>query len=434
MFQSKKNVLYTPWKAFIIYIVITLFLNFFGPWDYINYNKFLVLVYMMLFLSMGTFTYRYAISKSIAREKYTSRKPRLNLNPLLVTRLSIFVSLILYLYLLYEKYLMFGPPDFTNNIFETINSAYNDKGFTFTLSYWLYSYLFAFDILAKILGLYYFKKLSLLYRFMLILTFTLSLAYTILYDGNQKAVGDMIVYVLSVIILLYLKSNKKFKIRHIISILILVFATLYLFIANLTERISGWGWVPYTLDGHAYANYDHWMVRYLPEDLKIGGMAIFNYISNGYYGLSLCLQLPFIWSMGFGSSFAFQEIVTRWFNINDYAYGASYPVRMNQAFGYDGYVNWVSIFPWLASDFTFFGAIIFICVFIYIYAIAWYKSIKCGNWISIVLFAHLNIFLLYIPNNNQLFQTKTSFIATLVIFILWLIFKDTSNNELVKKR
>lgn len=98
---------------------------------------------------------------------------------------------------------------------------------------------------------------------------------------------------------------------------------------------------------------------------------------------------------------------------------------MTKTYGYDGYVNWVSIFPWLASDFTFFGAILFISLFIYFYAVAWFKSIIYGNWISIVLVAHLNIFLLYIPNNNQLFQSKTSFVATIIIFILWFKYNNS---------
>lgn len=429
MFRSNKKILYTPWKVFVTYIIITLLLNFFGPWDYLDYNKSIVLVFMLLFLFLGTLTYKFSIDKLLTNHEKKIVRNKSSINPLIVTKISILISLLLYIYLLYEKYLVYGIPNPSNNVFQTINSAYNDKEFIFSFSYWLYSYLYVFDIVAKVLGIYYFKRMKLAYKIMVILIFIFSLVYTIIYDGNQKALGDIVIYVLSVMVVLYIKANKKIRIRHIFSISLLIFTTLYLFIANLTERISGWGWIPYSLNGHAYANYDHWMIKYLPENLKIGGMAIFNYISNGYYGLSLCLQLPFSWSMGFGSSFAFQEIVTRWFNISEYAYGSPYPERMNQTFGYDGYVNWVSIFPWLASDFTFLGAIVFICIFICIYAIAWYQAINFGNWISIVVFAHLNIFLVYIPNNNQLFQSKISFVATCLIFVLWFIFKDDPEDE-----
>ncbi|WP_404322736.1 hypothetical protein LG298_24010 [Cytobacillus firmus] len=434
-YHFNNKILYTPWNIFIVYIVITMVLNFFGPWEYINYNKILVLVYMTLFLTLSTIIYRRTIKKMIFGENKPLKTSRLYVNPLLITKFSIVISLILYVFLILEQYSLYGLPQTANNIFEAMNGAYNDKStFTFTRSYWLYSYLFTLIILAKVLGLYYFRKLPFLFKLILILIFILSLSYTIFYDGNQKAIGDIIIYAITVFGLIYFKKNIKIKLRYIILLLVIITTTLYLFIVNLTERISSWGWVPYTIDGHAYANYDHWMIRYLPEDLKIGGMALFNYIANGYYGLSLSLQLPFEWSMGFGSSFAFRENITRWFGINEYAYGAPYPDRMGQVFGYDGYVNWVSIFPWLASDFTFLGAIIFICIIVYIYAIAWYKSVKCKNWISIVLVSHLNIFLLYIPNNNQLFQTKTSYVATFFILILWFIFKDSPNKIYFKKK
>lgn len=434
MIQSNKKILYAPWNLFVIYIIITMFLNIFGPWDYVNYNKIVVIVYMTLFLAISTFAFKYAINKSIYKNRKLVFKPNLKLNPLYIAKSSILISLFLYLYLLYEKFVMFGPPGAQDSVFETINNAYNSKEFIFTRSYWLYSYLMVFDIFSRVLGLYYFKKLSLNFKILFLLNLTLFLMYTIFYDGNQKALGDLVITLISVIALLYVKTSIKIKLRHLISIFSMVIISLYFLMINLSERISGWGWKPYTLDGLAYANYDHWMIRYLPEELQIGGMALFNYISNGYYGLSLSLQLPFEWSMGFGSSFAFREIITRWFNIHELAYGAPYPERMQEVFGYDGYVNWVSIFPWLASDFTFFGAILLIALFVYIYALSWYNSVNYGNWISIVMFAHLNLFLVFVPNNNQLFQSKSSLIATLVIFVLWILFKDIDNDEYLEKQ
>ncbi|MHC8523481.1 O-antigen polymerase [Rossellomorea sp. H39__3] len=425
MGKANLKLLYLPWKIFVMYIFITLFLNFFGPWEYVEYNKVLVLVYISAFIFLGTIAFKLGIDFNLRKIKSFHKLGNLPEGNIKIANISIVISLILYLFLIVERVLIYGIPDIDGNVLETLNNAYNAKSFTFTYSYWLYSYLSVFDIIAKVLGIYHFKELKLNKKILYITLIFTSLFYTFYYDGNQKGIGDLFVYIFSASIILYSRGSKKIKIKYIFASLSLIVGALYLFISNLSERISGWGWTPQSLDGRAFANYDHWMIRYLPEELKIGGMAIFNYISNGYYGLSLCLQLPFSWSMGFGSSFAFREMITRWFNISDNSYSSPYPEIMTKTYGYDGYVNWVSIFPWLASDFTFFGAILFISLFIYFYAVAWFKSIIYGNWISIVLVAHLNIFLLYIPNNNQLFQSKTSFVATIIIFILWFKYNNS---------
>lgn len=423
------RILYTPWKIFIIYIILTLLLNLFGPWEYIDYNKWLVIIYISLFLMMGTAAYSISIRKISKKNNIKNYKYKKHINVLSVTKISILISLILYSYMILESILLFGIPDNIDNVFRIMNYSYNDKEFTFRLSYWLYTYLAVFDIFAKTLGLYMFKRLSILFRIILVITYILSFIYIILYDGNQKIIGDIIIYTLSILMVIYFKNNVRIKFKFVFLSITALTMIIYFFVANLTERIAQWGWVPYTIDLRAFANYDHWMIRYLPEDLKIGGITIFNYISNGYYGLSLCLQLPFQWSMGFGSSFAFTNILTQRLNISSSSYAQPYPERMTEVFRYDGYANWNTIFPWLASDFTFFGALIMVCIFIYIYAIAWYKIINFDNWISLVLFAHLNIFLLYIPNNNQLFQTKTSFVATIIIFVLWFIWKDSGDKR-----
>ena len=82
--------------------------------------------------------------------------------------------------------------------------------------------------------------------------------------------------------------------------------------------------------------------------------------------------------------------------------------------------NWHTIFPWLASDFTFIGAILFLCVFIAIYALTWNRILRNGHWINLLMFSNLNIMLLYVPANNQLFQTRASLLVTFIITFIWI--------------
>jgi hypothetical protein len=98
--------------------------------------------------------------------------------------------------------------------------------------------------------------------------------------------------------------------------------------------------------------------------------------------------------------------------------------------GWEAYSNWQTIFPWLASDFTFWGAIIIICIFIAVYAVSWNRILRKGHWINLLMFTNINVMLLYIPANNQLFQTRASLVVTLIITLIWVFKYNNLGSEL----
>ena len=151
------------------------------------------------------------------------------------------------------------------------------------------------------------------------------------------------------------------------------------------------------------------------------------YLSQGYYGLSLCMELPFEWSYGLGSSYAITGILSK-LGISG-IYEQTYLGRMQDYFVRDGLRAWNTIFPWIASDFTWVGAMLFFILVGYMMAKSWKELILYNNIISYLLFVSTVILVIFIPANNQLFHGYDSFLTTWTIIILWITQRGKYSRE-----
>ena len=421
-YRKARNRKYTPIKLFNFYILLTLLISVFGPWEYAGYNKGYVVLYIIIFLSFSTMTYVYFVNKNKGITFVISKKNKANkkFKGLWVAKKSIFLALILFSAMLLIKITTIGLPEFSN-VFRVMAQAYTNKyltGSAFNLSAWLFNYLSIFYVGAIVLGSYFFRDLNKRYKTMLLLVVALSLAYHLIFVGNQKAIGDLIIFLGSVLFVKYAQSGKRIKFKVILLVLFGVLCSFLLFSYIIQSRMSLWNVEYYSIGNKAFLDVNHWMLAFFGNNIKLGAGTFLYYLSSGYYGLSLALELPFVWSYGFGSSFELRYLFNKLVPLTD-EFIQSYPIRMEAQTGWDAYANWHTIFPWLASDFTFWGAIIFLCTFIAIYAVSWNRILRKGHWVNLLMFANLNIMLLYVPANNQLFQTRASLLVTLIITILW---------------
>ncbi|USK38702.1 hypothetical protein LIS77_22925 [Cytobacillus firmus] len=418
--KTSRSKIFVPWIVFCMYIYITLLLSFIGPWEYLNYNKLLVFVFMTAFLFCGTIAYYYAIKKPVVKKILYENKISLLL------KFSIIFSFILYLWMLFNNVRSEGlPEDFSLSDWTTIMAAaYTSsvsESYSFDLAVWIYSYFSIFTVIAMVMGVYVFKQLPNSYKFMVIGIYFINIVNSMVYIGAQKALGDMLIYLISVIALKFCSGQVKFRLKTVIVFSILVFTAVYSFMLILGARLTYWNISVGGSSSLAWVDSSNFLLRFLPENIKAGFLQFLIYASSGYYGLSLSLQLPFQWSMGFGSSFAINDILTRVLTIDATSVPLSYPDRMEIATGWSARANWNTIFPWLASDFTFIGSIVFLCIIIYFYARSFKKALINNDMLSILFFTHFNILLFYVPANNQLFQTRASLVVTLIL--IFAIFK-----------
>lgn len=151
------------------------------------------------------------------------------------------------------------------------------------------------------------------------------------------------------------------------------------------------------------------------------GLAVaITYPVGGYYGLDKNLSVPFEWSYGLGSMRALSSYKNQYFGGYDY-FEKSYPARTEAATGYPALMYWQTIYPWLASDLTYFGAIFAMLLIGVFFARLWIECVVFASPISIALFGQICVLVIFIPANNQIFASRVSFIGFLSLLFIYVL-------------
>jgi hypothetical protein len=159
------------------------------------------------------------------------------------------------------------------------------------------------------------------------------------------------------------------------------------------------------------------VMQFLPA-LGQGAYASLNsYIGQGYYGLSLTLQEPFVWTYGVGNSYFLAGMSPHFSGLKTIS-EMTYPARIEKH-GWDKFTRWNSIYPWLASDVTFPGVLLVVFLIGWLFAKVWLDVLGKDNPIAIALFSLLIIMLFYFPANNQVLAFSRTAIPFWVFLGLW---------------
>jgi len=450
-----KKILYIPLYFIFLYVLVTYILSIIGPYTYSNYNPWIVFIFLAFFLLIISLFYFFGIKDSsklkrilLKRHKFTNSKSILTF-----TEISVTISFLIFSGLFFTNIASHGLPSISSILSSlgSIMSASYDQSvheYTFNIFAWIYSYLGFICNISVILGLYYFKKEHFFIKLIYIFGIVCFILYTILFVGSLKYLGDIIIYTVSVIIIKYYQNkadintqkSRKYNVLRFFLALSILFIFIYFMAFALGSRSLYYNSAYWNNDYFVYDFYqldlNNWMLLPFSQGTKIGLSKVILYFSMGYYGLYQCISLPFEWTAGLGNSPAFTYIIEKIFSINANSIGLSYIERLQLSGGWDGFANWNTIFPWLASDFSFIGAVFVLGILFMFYAKAWKYAIKNKNWASILFVAHINILIAFIPANNQIVQTRPSLLTTIFIFIVWFIFKNdnTRENEICKKR
>lgn len=424
------------WNIFALYILVTLLCYLFGPIEYDQNYPIKSTLFMICFLLVARFFYSLGCSARIkSQRKITFGSRRLfKLNERNFVSFCLVFSFFLCGMLLLENILQLGF-SFSGNFFTQMASTYTDTKAANTISSYVVEYFGWTKTIAIVGGMYYLKQLSKRDKLFLLGTISFTILYVIMYVGSQKQIIDIMIYVLVGTYLRSLKNGNglsdKFKrgVKYILVITVLV-----LIVGNvIVERFNLWldRYNSTALVSTGQIDFNHILFRWLPLPVAFAVTQFISYISQGYRGLSLCLSIPFKWAYGMGSSFRFMRDFSRWTGIRQSLLEVSYPVRMQAEFGVNAYAYWHTIFPWVASDFTWIGAILVVGIFIFYWAKAWNEFIIFDTLPSVLVVAHLSIMMLYIPCNNQLFQTRESIVTTFFILVFWFLFHGiTPENQL----
>ncbi len=185
----------------------------------------------------------------------------------------------------------------------------------------------------------------------------------------------------------------------------------------------------YQLSGN---QYPHWTIGWseelygfpLPDSLEYTSYMICNYWSHGYEGLSLCLELPFEWSYGCGHSRLLTHCAAMLGADASLITETTYPLRLQADSGYDAFGVWHTAYPWLASDLTFFGAIVFMGWMGYLLALVWKDAVCKTNPFAVGFLVQILMFFYYIPANNGRISFPEEAIAFWGTLMLWLLTRE----------
>lgn len=250
--------------------------------------------------------------------------------------------------------------------------------------------------------------------------------------GNQKGLSDIAIYAALALYLNRMRQGKQVSrkaIKWIVvgGVILFFMLSLMQYLRYAPRGINAYNYHLFSTGDFRYKT-DHILFRVFGDNLGFGMASILNgYMSQGYYGLSLCLKLPFEWTYGIGSSYAIISFLSK-LGISG-IYEKTYLGRMTETFVRNGLSSWNTIYPWLASDFTWIGAVCFFLIVGYFLARTWREVILFGNSISYILFVCLVVLIVFIPANNQLFHGYDSFFITWSILLLWFFNRRKYNCE-----
>jgi hypothetical protein len=159
----------------------------------------------------------------------------------------------------------------------------------------------------------------------------------------------------------------------------------------------------------------------LPASIEYPLYTLATYWTQGYQGLSECLDLPFEWCYLCGHSSFWSRYAERLWSHPYGIQSRSYPHRLEAETRYSATNNWHTIYPWLASDLTFFGAAVFVGLLAYLLARALTDSLVAKNPFAVGFLGQILMLFYYIPANNGRLSYPEETMAFWGLLLLWLL-------------
>lgn len=251
------------------------------------------------------------------------------------------------------------------------------------------------------IGIFYWSKLNRFWKSIILFTiFIVIISW--LGIGTRKGLLDIILVTAFSGFAKYHRIITRPKNRMIFIILIISSITLFLFYF-VYSNMSRYTFTDISDLSEVYMNKHDYKTIYLenvnPIFLATMGQ-ITDYLCQGYFALSKGIEIgiitPTLFSMSWFSIFIGQKLGIDPTN-------STYMVMLEQ-FGIDRYINWHSIYLWLANEFTFLLVPFIIYIIGLYFGRIWKDCIAGNNPWSYSLMTLFVIMIFYFFANNQIFS------------------------------
>lgn len=207
--------------------------------------------------------------------------------------------------------------------------------------------------------------------------------------------------------------------------LLVAFAALFVaflgfFGAGQTQREGGAGEYGVFIAGSVTVMADRYdsISVHMSDAQRIVYESMTRYVGQGYSALAMSFDLEHTSTLGFGHSMFLARNADAIFGTDHFTAG-SLPGLLEQETGWGMMSRWHSIYPWLASDFGFAGALVVLGLFAYLLGRSWGAALLGGGHWPIILCYLLLVLFFYIPANNQVFQTAETCVAFFLVLLAW---------------
>ena len=146
-----------------------------------------------------------------------------------------------------------------------------------------------------------------------------------------------------------------------------------------------------------------------------------NYFSSAYTALALSFTLPFKTTYGLGFSRALMEYANQYLHIS--VMQNTYCQQLEDVYGWLNGVSWPTAFVWIANSVSLIGVPLVMIFLGRIWCkaeVAW-KSKR--RLIGLIMYCQLVIAFVFLPCNAQIVQSRGAFIATTIMFVLFVFRK-----------
>jgi hypothetical protein len=266
-----------------------------------------------------------------------------------------------------------------------------------------------------------------------IAAFTLVLCLVIisLARGTDRETADLAIGLITTTMIVYYRgintksndtSSTKQKLKKkpnkaaIIAVLsILMMVVFWFFVERKLGRYGG-NYVALCVgsDQDICMNYDSGIATILGQWGAFALGITASYMSAGYYGLNLAMDLPFQSTLGTG----FSPMIARYYEVlsgDTSLYLNSYTYRM-RAMGWSDEYTWSTLMVWFANDVGFFGALLILFGLACVFGASWRDAVRAHDDRAAIVFVLMFTTFIYLPANNQIGQTLDLSFA----FLFWL--------------
>ncbi len=285
-------------------------------------------------------------------------------------------------------------------------------------TWWLLSELaYPFVIVSLSIGVYRFNALTGRWRAAVVWVLLATIMFQGVAAGKNKGLGDVAIVVAFLGALPALAQGRSAKLwiagfGVACVALLMTIATRYGRLGVNLGNIAAVGHF-----GMVYTDGSFDAGSWLGE-MEFALVQLSSYVTQGFYGLDRCMQLPFVWTQGLGNSYTLSYVFDQ-IGLVDMAFNHSYPVRAGSECDW-GIDHWHTCIAWFAGDLTFEGAALFLGLCGAPYAMAWRGLQERNDLAAAPIFATLSIGLVFLPGNNQLLISPGGFLLLVLAFALWL--------------